>query len=481
MTALVLAVLLTCQASGPPAPAEPPQTEEASSDQEGPSDLEAVESLEYPLGRLTVPDFAAPGDLFKLVDLDYNVSDTFSTTQAFAARVRFRDWGYLGAEFEGERRDLILETQRFVFAAGGREHRYDFFGRYRARRFIITADTQRLTSSGAEGWLVSPSLSVRLGSDLELLGSLTGDSRRPYERFLRAASLGFLWQRGAWLEATGEYVHAREGTDGGFENIRDTASLSVIAQLGPTEVTAAARIDDTEGRFPRTETDLAFGDRWSLAPRLLLEGQARILLERSRERAHDYRAALTWFGRRFTLPRSGPSAQRSVALARRATEMGYNERRVFDDSERRHQRERLSLSRRREELGGEMADLYRAQVRERPVPLLGLELLDSGNAVDGSESRIARALIGMPWPPAWPWRAGENSVPFLRLDLERERQLSGLSFENLSYGASLSLSLSREMDLVLSWRRTGATPLDLIRGIGDRRTIGLAYVYAYGR
>jgi hypothetical protein len=72
-------------------------------------------------------------------------------------------------------------------------------------------------------------------------------------------------------------------------------------------------------------------------------------------------------------------------------------------------------------------------------------------------------------------------VPFLRLDLERERQLSGLSFETLSYGASLSLALSREMDLVLSWRRNGATPLDLIRGIGDRRTIGLSYVYAYGR
>jgi hypothetical protein len=37
------------------------------------------------------------------------------------------------------------------------------------------------------------------------------------------------------------------------------------------------------------------------------------------------------------------------------------------------------------------------------------------------------------------------------------------------------------MDLVLSWRRAGATPLDLIRGIGDRRTIELSYVYAFGR
>ena len=474
MIALAVVLLLTCQTGGSP-PSPPPSAEE------DPSDTEPAESIEYPLGRLSVPDYAAPGTPFKLVDLGYRVSDTTSTTQAFDARVRVLDLGFLGAEFEGERRALTLETQRFVFSAGGQEHRYDFFGSYRARRFIVSADAQRDTASGSKGWLLSPSVSIRLNSDLELLGALTGDSRRPYDRFIRAASLGFLWQRGAWLQASGEYVRAHEATDGHFENTRDTASLSVIAQLGPSEVTAAARLDDTEGRFPRTETDLALGDRFSLAPRLLLEGEARMLLERSRERSHDYRGALTWFGRRFTLPRSGPSAQRSLALARRATEMGYNERRVFDETERRHQRERLSLASRREELRGEMAELYRAQVQERPVPLLGVEVLDSSNALDGSKSRTARFLIGMPWPPAWPWQAREDSVPFLRLDLERERQLSGPSFETLSYGASLAVALNREMDLVLSWRRTGATPLDLIRGIGERRTIELSYVYAFGR
>ena len=417
MIAPVFVALLTCQAAGSPAPEAPPPPEENA------SATEPAESIEYPLGRLSVPDFAAPGKPFKLVDLGYRVSDTFSTAQSFEARVRVLDRGFLGAEFEGERRALTLETQRFVFSAGGQEHQYDLFGSYRARRLIVSADVERDTASGSKGWLLSPSVSVRLNSDLELMGALTGDTRRPYERFLRTASLGFLWQRGAWLEASGEYVHAHEATDGRFENTRDTGFLSVVAQLGPSEVTAAARVDDTEGRFPRTETDLALGDRLSLAPRLLLEGEARVLLERSRERSHDYRAALTWFGRRFTLPRSGPSGQRSLALARRATEMGYNERRVFDETERRHQRERLSLAPRREELRGEMTDLYRAQVRERPIPLLGVEVLDSSDIVDGSKSRTARVLIGMPWPPAWPWRARESSVPFLRLDLEREPHL----------------------------------------------------------
>ncbi len=474
MIAPALAVLLTGQTVGSPPWPSPPAEED-------PAETERAESIEYPLGRLSVPHFAAPRTPFKLVDLGYRVSDTFSTTQAFEARVRVLDRGFLGAEFEGERRALTLETQRFVLSAGGQENRYDFFGSYRARRFIVSAGAERDTASGSRAWLLSPSVSVRLSSDLELLGALTGDTRRPYERFLRTASLGFLWQRGAWLEASGEYVHAHEATDGHFENTRDTASLSVIAQLGPSEVTAVARLDGTEGRFPRTETDLALGDRWSLAPRLLLEGEARLLLERSRERSHDYRAALTWFGRRFTLPRSGSSGQRSLALARRATEMGYNERRLFDEAERRHQRERLSLAPRREELRGEVTDLYLAQVRERPVPLLGVEILDGSNAIDGSKSRTARVLVGMPWPPAWPWQARENSAPFLRLDLERERQLSGPSFKTLSYGASLAVALNREMDLVLSWRRTGATPLDLIRGIGERRTITLSYVYAFGR
>ena len=127
MIALAFALLLTCQTGGSPPSPGPPAEEDR-------SDTETAESIEYPLGRFSVPDFAAPGTPFKLVDLGYRVSDTFSTTQAFAARVRVLERGFLGAEFEGERRALTLETQRLVVSAGGQEHRYDFFGSSRARR-----------------------------------------------------------------------------------------------------------------------------------------------------------------------------------------------------------------------------------------------------------------------------------------------------------------------------------------------------------
>ncbi len=95
--------------------------------------------------------------------------------------------------------------------------------------------------------------------------------------------------------------------------------------------------------------------------------------------------------------------------------MGYNERRVFGDEERRAQRERLSLQPRRDELGDDMIALYSAQVAERAVPLLGVEVLDTTDTLVGVSSRTARLFVGMPWPPAWPWRASESAVPFLRL------------------------------------------------------------------
>ncbi len=92
-----------------------------------------------------------------------------------------------------------------------------------------------------------------------------------------------------------------------------------------------------------------------------------------------------------------------------------------------------------------------------------------------------RAFVGVPWPPAWPWQANEAAVPFLRLDLSRQRQTSGIGFEAVTWASSLSVALNREMDLVLRWSRSDPTALDLIRGIGRRRTIELSYVYAFGR
>ncbi len=481
VTLLLLLVLEAGPVAPAPSPGPPAPLTESTDEEQTASPPNAAEEPRYPL-RLSEPDFVARGEPFKLVDLRYGFSDTFSTTQAFAARVRVQGWGYLGAEVEGERRSLALMVDRLVLAAEATDGVYDLFGRYRARRFLLSANAHRLSPAEGGDWLLSPGVSLRLSREFELLGEMTGDTSRPQGRFLRSASAGFLWEHGARLEVEGGYGHARETTEEGSENVRDTATVRFVAQVGRVEFSGHASLDDVEGRFPRRQEEVALSARLLVTSRLLLEGAGQARFERdASDRSHGYRAAVTWFARRFYLPRSGPAAERTLALAYRATEMGYNERPVFDDDQRREQRERLSLTPRRDELLEDMRELYRAQVEERAVPTLGLEFLESDDELSGFKSQTLRASLGVPWPPAWPWRHDESATPFLRLDLERERRLSGLDYEAIRYGVALTTSLNREMDLVLRWSRAEPTPLELIRGIGPYRTIELSYVYAFGR
>jgi hypothetical protein len=428
------------------------------------------------------PEFLGTDDAFRLVDLRYGFSDTFATTHAFAARALVLGRFYLGAELEGERRSLTFSTDRLVLAAQGTDSAYDFFGSYRSRRVIVSATARRGAPAEGKDWRLNPALALRLSPDLELLAEATTDGSRPSGRLLRATGGGFLWQRGARFEAEGRYEHAHEETAARSENVRDTATLRLVAQAGRVELSGRGLLEDVDGRFPRRESGGALGARVPLAPRLLLEGAAEARFGRGvGERFHLYGGALTWFARRFYLPRLGPAAERSVALARRANELGSNERRVFDDDSRRQQRERLFLSRRRAELQDDLLGLYRAQVDERPVPTLLFGFEDSDDTLSGFKTRTVSAAVGVPWPLAWPWARDEAAVPFLRLDLERERKRSGAAFEAIRYGASLTLSLNREMDLVLGWSRADPTPLDLIRGIGQRQTVEAHYTYARGR
>ena len=442
----------------------------------------AADVVDYPLGPMAIPDLGAAGEPFKLVDLRYHVSDTDRTTHAFAARVKVRNRGYLGASFEGERRGIAWTSQRLELEAAGEDGVYGFSGSYRAPRFIVSAGAETGGAAEGNGWLLRPALSVRLSSGLEVGVWAVGNTQRPDDRFLRATSLGFLWQRGVSFEAAGEVGRTRETVEAGFENTRDRGVLAVIGQWGAAELGGEAWVEDVDGRFPRREGGGSAQGRVRLAARLLAVGGALVRFERGAGlRAHEYRGALTWFGRRFHFPRSDEAAFRARDLAHRATRRGDNERTAFTEADRRAQRERLSLSPEREELREDVAALHRAQVEEREVPLLGLELVDAEDALPGVTTRTARIFLGVPWPPAWPWRANEAAVPFLRLDLSRQRQTSGVGFEAVTWASSLSVALNREMDLVLSWSQSDQTALDLIRGIGPRRTIELAYVYAFGR
>jgi len=451
--------------AGPPAPTAPVE-----------------DAVEYPLGPMGVPDFAAPGEPFKLVDLRYHLSDTEHTTHAFAARVKVLGQGYLGASFEGERREIEWTSQRLDLQASGEEGVYGLFGSYRAPRFILSTAAQTGGTAEGSGWLLTPSLTVRLSPELEAYVWALGNTRQPDDRFLRAGYLGFLWQRGARFEAAGEFGRQYEVVEAGFENERDSGFVSAVGQVGGAEIGGEAWLEDVEGRFPRRQEGGSARARVPLAARLVAEGGATVRFEQGAGlRAHEYRGALTWFGRRFYPRRAGEAASRALALARRATSLGANERFDLTDEDRRAQRERLSLSRHREELYDEMVAVYRAQVAERELPLLGLELVGGEDSLPGVATRTWRAFVGVPWPPAWPWHANEAAVPFLRLDLSRQRQTSGVDFVAITWASALSVALNREMDLVLRWSRADPTALDAIRGIGQRRTIELSYVYAFGR
>lgn len=435
---------------------------------------------EYPLGPGRVPDFNAPGDPFTLSDLRFHLSDTFRTSQSFAARVRYKDLGYLGAEFDGERRGLSLTTHRLAVSAYSDDGSWDLGADFRARRFVLSSAARSLGGSSA-GALLEQALAVRVTRDLEAQAWVVGDTGRPDDRLLREAAVGLFWQRAAGLEASGEFIRTYESTEAG-ENRRDGGYASLLAQLGPAELSAGGSIEETSGRFPRREGDAHGEARVTLAPRLLLEAGARGRFEAGAgTRLHEYRGRVSWLARRYRLPRAGELGRRAVALAGRASDAGEYELRAFDENAIRAQRERLSLSPGREALREDMDALYRAQVAERLVPLLGASFLEREDAFAGEHTVAAGVFAGVPWPPAWPWRASEGSVPFLLLTLEREQRTTATSFRADASTARLTVALSRELDLLARFTRSEPSALDLIRGIGRRNTFELSCVYARGR
>lgn len=467
---LLLALLLAVE----PGPAAPPGEQPS-----GSTPAVAEEMPDYPLGPGAVPDFNAPGNPFTLSDLSFHLQDTTATSQSFAARVRFKDFGYLGASFDGERRGLSLMTHRLEASVSAESGAWDLGVDFRAPRFVLSTVARSLGAPG--GALLEQAAAFRVTPDVELSGWVVGDTGRPDDRFLREAAANLLWQRGAHLEATGQYVASFDSTPAG-ENRVHTGSVTVVAQVGPAELTGSGSLQDTQGRFPRREGDLAGQLRAMLAPRLLLEAGARAHYEAGvGALQQEYRGGLSWLARRYTLPRAGERGRREVELARQATEAGEYELRVFDDDAERTQRERLSLSPRRERLRAGMEDLYRAQVEERLVPLLGVSFLQSQDALNAERVLVAAGFVALPWRPSWPWRIGSEPVPFLRLDLEYQQRTSATSFRAESDTARLTMSLSRELDLLGSFTRTESTALDIIRGVGRRDTFELSFVYARGR
>lgn len=472
LAALALVAPLGLAQAGPPSPAP---------------------AVRYPLGPFAPPDLGAEARLFTLTDLRWRATDVGDTSQSMFARVRLRAWGFLSAEVEGDSRTVALQTQRTTVAFGGAGGAYRAFAGYRAPRLLLEADVQRRAPVERRGLIVSLLGAGRLSGDVELLARFVGDSRPlparvPFsladdvrDRFARAGSLGLLWQRGTHFEGFVEAARARVRTSGGLEFERDTLAAHAVALLAGAEVEGGVQLDDSHGRFPRREL-APHADVRLRRGRWLLEGAARGRLERgSRWLAREYAGALTWHARRVQLAREGPAAERLLALVRRANALGYNERREAEDEGRRAVRERLALSPERARLRDDLAALHVAEVDQRRVPLLGLEWHDADERVDGVRSRTWRALVGVPWPPAWPWRAGEGAAPFLTLEGERRRDVYGFGLPVVSHELAVTGYLSRDLELRMRWRRPDPTPLDIVRAQGRPRVLEWQVLYALGR
>jgi len=436
----------------------------------------------YPLGSLPFPDFLARGEPLLFTDVRYTGPETEGEPNQWLLGVRWLNLGYVTFELADKQHGVSFAGHRLGLAYFGDESGNRFAASFRAARFILSADARSNEGRRGRSWIYAPTLQFRLTPDVELYGWVEGDSARPHRRSLTEYGAGAVWQRGARLDANLEYVQAYTTTAAGDQNRLDTARASLVAQVARAEVTARALVEETRGRLPRREAETALGLRLPLWPRLLLEGNTDGRFDsHAGSLDHGYAGALTWFGRRFTLPRAGRVAERSLALAREATAAGEYELRAFDEDALRAQRERLSLSRRAQELRGSIEEVYRAEVEERAVPLLGVRARHRDDRLAGERVSSFGVLVGMPWPPAWPWSSSERAVPFLKLELDSERLTTASHFRSETHRAALTIALNREMDVVATYTRAEPTARDVVLGRGIERRFVLSYVYARGR
>ena len=444
----------------------------------------ATDVVDYPLGPMALPDLGAPGEPFKLVDLSYDVSDTDRTTHAFAARVKVRDRGYLGASFEGERREIAWTSQRLELTAAGEEGVYDLFGSYRAPRFIVSTGARDRRPRRGKRLALPP------GAEREALAGARGrgvgrrqhpKARRPlpprHRARLRLAARGGLRGRGR------DRANPRDGRG----RLREHARPGRPVGGRPGGRRRARRRGLAGGRGGPLSA--AGGGRLRAGP-----GPARRASPRRGRGARPLRA-----GRRAPGPRvpRGPHVVRPALLlpeVGRGRGAGAGPRSPGDEA-RRQRAHRLHRGRPPRAAGAALP-LPRpggaARGRDRPPPR-------AGRGAGGSPPR-PRARRRRRRPPRCRLRgpcarlrrpavapgvalAGERgggAVPAPRPVAAAARRAGSASRRSPGRRPSRSPSTGRWTSCC-RWSRADPTALDIIRGVGRRRTIELAYVYAFGR
>ncbi len=457
------------------------------------------EDSHYPLGKLGLPPVTDPATPLRLVDLEAGVTEEHSTRTAFGARLKLGARAFFGAEARDERVGAFFDTQRVELGFTEEDGRLDIEGSLRAPLFLVRVDVKRRE----DFWAFESDGSIRLSSDWEVLLSYANDTNdtgggppsleefidtgrlpplEPPTRPLRSGALGFLYQRENNFELKADARVSRVRTEAGFELTRQQFNSAAVWNRLPFELDGAIELART-GRPTRTEGRAEIGAAVQVGARLLATARTMQEWQPDVERSvRDYRVGLTLFGRRYRFARANAAAVKTLELARRVNELGYNERRVYDVDQLRAFRDRLAISPARRELADAINELYLAQVRERNVPQLGVELTHTTRELEGSTTRGYRAFVGVPWPLRWPFARDEALVEFVRIDvLVEDETFPSVGWTRRAYEVSASVELNREHLVLFRWTNPGQTPEELAVRIQRAHRFTVEYAYALGR
>ena len=450
---------------------------------------------EYPLGKLRFPSLAEPADPVSLVDLNYQFSEAGSVVQSFESRIRLRSFAFVSGEVRDQRRGAFFSTERIDVGLTEENGRYVLEGGYRAARWLMRGRAERrprftaLPGAASDeengGWVLDTRWAFRINSDLEILAELLGDTESSTTfptRPLRRGGLGFLYQRGNHLEMFTNVSRSRIRTEGGLEYDLGRAEAGVLYYRGGFELQSVFAWAESDGRLGSTEGFASLRLAAELGRHVLATASTANRWEPGVKRfEQDIRGGITLFARLHHFFRGGEVGPRVLALTRRAYDLGYNERRVYDLDGLRALRERLSLSTRAEELTADLNELYRAEVRERNVPHVGVELAQSSNDVVGVESWTYRLFAAVPWPVNWPFFRDEDAVDFVRVEYLYEELEFTANLLTHRRELTIETALNREITARFRWLDPARTPEDISLFLIRPSRIELEFDYAFGR
>lgn len=423
---------------------------------------------------------------FRVVDLNYSLSDSFGTFHSFLGRVRLGRSGYVSVRAEGEDRRVAFDGARVSLEMGAAEGSWRFGGAYRGARFEASTSAEDHRREAGGGATIESALTVHFGDRFEagFDGSIeTRDPKRPPEerrtRFWRATAL---FQKGPDLEGSLSYSSARIRATGGVLFTREELRAAAEGLLGPAAWTSSLALVNTHGRFRRRDLIGRAQTEVPVASRLSVTGITMVRHEPvAGIREHESRIGATLFARRVRIARTSASARRALDLARALRRAGYAARaRVLEDAGYRDLRERAALAGLSDEASGARG-VHESEIDDRRAPLFGLFAARGERAVTGTRNESYGLIWGLPWPLRAARKADEAAAPFLVGSVEKKREWFGSAFVATSWRASVEAELNRELRLRVAGERSGGSPALLLRNIGSYRTVDFGFVYAYGR